>query len=754
MLRRFVPFACFSTVLATALLGIRGMAEPEKVDARACIPGNAWVYVEFGPGQNTDWKEYLFGGLPADERAEAEKALDDIWKEFTAEASKAAGTDVGKLVQQLDRVHFALLDFHLVNTVRDFGGGIGQKYESQRPDVDMVMAIRSKEKGFFGGLMEGDFKKYLQPGADYRNRKTWTLDTGAGGSSDAETVASLHMAAVGDTVFLANVRKSLEAMLDAADGGEVPGGTISTNPDFVRAQKAAGKDPVLLGFVNLKTVLDAVEASLSRDDLREYQMADAVAGQSSLRSAVVFSGLEGKYGWSGASLFLDSKNELWSILRQAPARKDLLRFIPASCVGATVFTLNDPAGTWEKTQAFIQAKLDQLADENDRDDFRQGLSRFESELGVSVSDMLAAVDDEIGWCGISTEDGRFDESSQVVFIELKDVDKARAVIESIRNGGMLEELGGEITSREYEGITLYSFEGGRAPIGYMILDKVFVLTFSGETQAALVDAYKAGKVLENDPQYKLAMKKLPAENSKLVYYNAGAFMRAVATAARELDPEVAEKLKGKGDQGVAIVTVEKADEATMLCGAELNSEYYASIVKAALPAMQEQREKAKQRMAETNLQMMQFGFAAWVNQKGDGRDYPTSLQDLVDDGLIGAGSLQAEAGGPDPRYTYCYPPKGFGTDGAFVLVVENQAFADGRQAVLRFNGTVDWVAGDALKEELRKQDERIAEDMEEAVGDARAALKDAGDDRKEALEKKLKFLEAYKAEVDARVKSK
>lgn len=754
MLRRFVPAACFAAVLGTALLGIRLMAEPETVDARACIPANAWVYVEFGPGQTADWKEYLFGGLPEKERKDAEKALDDLWKEFTEEASKAAGTDIGTLIKEIDRVHFALLNFKLVHTVREFGGGVGQKFESERPDVDMVLAIKSKSKGYFGKLLDGDFKKYLEQGEDYKNRKTWLLKTGAEHSAEGKTVANLYAAAVGDTVFVANVRASLESMLDAADGGAVPGGAISTNPDFARAQKSAGKDPIVLGYVNLKTVFEGVESNLGRDELRTYQMVDAVAGQSLLRSAVVFSGLEGKYGWSGGSLFIDPKNELWSILRQSPAKKDLLRFIPAASVGAGVFTLNNPAETWEKLQTFIQAKIDLLAPENDRDDFRQGVSRAESELGVSFADMLAVIDDEIGWCGYVPEDGRFDESSQVIFIELKDADKAKAVIDSIRNGGLTEEMGGEVTSREYSGLTLYTFEGGKVPLGYMILDKVFVMTFSPEVQTAIVDAYKAGKVLENDAQYKAAMKKLPNENSKLIYYNAGAMMRIMATMTRELDPDVADKLKGKGDQGVALVTVEKPDEATLLCGAELNSEYYASIVQAAMPALQESREKAKQRTAEANLQMMQYAFASWVNQNGDGRDYPTSLQTLADDGVLTAHALKGAANSPDPKYTYAYPPKGFGTDGAFVLVVDNEPFADGRQAVLRFSGTVDLLAADALKEELKKQDARIAEDMDEAVKDAQAALKGADDDRKEALEKKVKFLEAYKAEVEGRLKAK
>lgn len=754
MFRRFVPAACFAAVLATTLLGIRLMAEPEAVDARACIPANAWVYVEFGPGQTADWKEYLFGGLPEKERKDAEKALDDLWKEFTEEASKAAGTDIGTLIKEIDRVHFALLDFKLVHTVREFGGGIGQKFESERPDVDMVLAIKSKSKGYFGKLLDGDFRKYLEPGEDYKNRKTWVFKTGAEHSAEGKTVSNLFAAAVGDTIFMANVRGSLEAMLDAADGGAVPGGSIATNPDFARAQKSAGKDPIVLGYVNLKTVFDGVEANLGRDELRTYQMVDAVAGQSSLRSAVVFSGLEGKYGWSGGSLFLDPKNELWSIIRQAPAKKDLLRFIPASSVGAGVWTLNHPAETWEKLQVFIQSKIDLLAEEKDRDDFRQGISRAETELGVSFADLLAVIDDEIGWCGLVPEGGRFDESSQVVLIELKDVDKAKAVIDSIRNGGLMDEMGGEITSREYSGLTLYTFEGGKAPLGYMILDKVFVMTFSPEVQTAVVDAYKAGKVLENDAQYKASMKKLPNENSKLLYYNAGAMMRIMATMTRELDPDVADKLKGKGDQGVALVTVEKADEASMLCGAELNSEYYASIVQAAMPALQESREKAKQRTAEANLQMMQYAFASWVNQNGDGRDYPTSLQTLADDGVLTAHALKGAANSPDPKYTYAYPPKGFGTDGSFVLVVDNEPFSDGRQAVLRFSGTVDILNADSLKEELAKQDARIAEDMDEAVKDAQAALKDAGDDRKEALEKKVKFLEAYKAEVEARLKSK
>ncbi|MEK7466735.1 MAG: DUF3352 domain-containing protein [Planctomycetota bacterium] len=755
MFRRFVPAACFAAVLATTLLGIRLMAEPETVDARACIPGTAWVYAEFGPGQTSDWKEYLFGGLPEKDRADAEKALDELWKEFMDEASKASGTDIGTLLKEIDRVHFALLDFKLIPTVRDFGGGIGQKRESERPEVDMVLAIKSKSKGFFGKLLDGDLKKFLEPGVDYKNRKTWTFSTGAERMDEAKTVGTLYAASVGDTVFIANMRASLERMLDAADGGAMPGGSITTNPDFLRAQKAAGKDPILLGYVNLKTVFDGVEASLDREALRIYQMTDAVAGQSTLRSAVVFSGLEGKYGWSGGSLFLDPKNELWSIIRQSPAKKDLLRFIPASCIGAGVLTFNHPAETWEKLQVFIQSKIDQLAEDKDKDDFQKGITRFESELGVSVGDLLAVIDDEIGWCGIVPEGVRFDEGAQVVFIELKDVDKAKAVIDSIRNGGMIEELGGEITSREYSGYTLYTFEGGQVPVGYMILDKVFVLTFNPEIQTAVVDAYKAGKVLENDAQYKAAMKKLPNENSKLFYYNAGAIMRIMATMTRELDPDVAEKLKGKGDQGVALVTVEKPDEATLLCGAELNSEYYASIVQAALPALQESREKAKQRMAEANLQMMQYGFASWVNQHGDGKDYPISLQALVDDGVMSDRTLKGGPNAPNPKYGYCYPPKGFGTDGAFVLVVDNEPFTDGRQVVLRFSGTVDTLTADDLKAELARQDKRIAEELEEAITDAKAALKDAEDEKKkEALEKKVKFLEEYKVEVEARVKAK
>ncbi|MCE9581978.1 MAG: hypothetical protein K8T20_05625 [Planctomycetes bacterium] len=749
MIRRFVPAAAFAAVLATTLLGVRLMAEPEAVDARSCIPGNAWLYAEFGPGQTSDWKEYLFGGLPQKDREEAEKALDDLWKEFAETSSKALGTDVGTFVKEIDRVHYALLDFKIVQTVRG-GAGPGQGWESTRPELDMVAAIKSKSKGFFGKLLEGDFKKFVEAGEDYKTRKTWVFKTGA--SETEKSVSKVYVAAVGDVVFLSNVRGSLEKMLEAADGGTIPGGTITANPDFQRAQKAAGKNPLILGFVNLQTVFQAVEASLDRDDLRSYQMVDAVAGQSTLRSAFLFSGLEGKYSWSGGSLFLDPKNELWSILKQTPAKKDLLRFIPASCIGATVFTLNHPAETWEKLHKFIQNKIDQLGEERDKGKFQAGMDRFEHELGASIADILAVVDDEIGWCGLVPEGGRFDEHSQVVYVELKDVDKAKALIDSIRNGSAVEEMGGEITSREYSGQTLYTFEGGNVPVGYMILDKVFVLTFSPDVQTAIVDAYKSGKVLENDAQYKASMKRLPNENSKLVYYNAGAVMRMVAEMSREVDPDVAEKLKGKGDQGVAIVTVEKADEASLLAGAELNSEYYASIIEAALPAIRESREKAKERAAESKLSMLQYGFASWVNQKGDGKDYPTSLQALVDDGTIGAYALKGDANSPDPKYGYFFPPKGFGTDGTFVLVVDNEPFADGRQAVLRFSGTVDVMGAAEVKEALAKQDTALVAELEEAITDAKTAVKSAEAEAKEALEAKVKFLEGYKKEVDARVK--
>jgi len=749
MRRRLVPFVAFASVICCTLWGVWLKAEPETVDARSIIPGSAWVYMEYGPGSGGSWKDYLFGGLPEKDRAEAEKKLDELWTEFEKAAAKESGMDVATFLKEIDRVHIALLDFDIVQMERKYGNG--PAYEVDRPEADMVAVVKCRTKGYWTKLLDGDFKEYVKPGPEYRNRKTWVLDTHAAEAErELKTVSTLHLAAVGDTVLLSNVRASLEKLLDAVDGTPVAGGPISANADFQRAQKQAGPNAMFIGYVNLRSLLEAVEGSLERSDLEEYQMVDAVLGQSTMRSAVIYGGLDKRYGFSGASLFLDAKNELWSLIRQEPAKKDLLRVIPADSVGAVVFTLHEPAAMWAKMRSFIVEKEKLFSPE--RPEFEKGLSEIESGLGVSIDDILGVVDDEVGWAGFVAGDNRFDEKSQVVFVEVKDEAKAKVIIESIKSSEAFKE-NAQVSSIEYEGYTLYTIEGGEVPLGYVFLGKVFVLTFDGATQKALVDAYKAGKVLENDQRFKDSMKGLPAENSKLVYCNLGHAIRLAAEATREVDPEVAEKLQG--EQGMAMVTVEKADEATLKAGCELNSEYYARLVMQAMPMVEEARENAIVTRCAGNLRSISSATAVWVNDFGDSRDYPMTLEVLSEKQLIPAGFSRC----PNPKaqkseYVYMYPPKGFGTGMDFILVYDNELHSNGKRSVLYFSGRVEALDEESFSKVFEEQLKALPDDIEAAIVTTKDAAADAEGDKKEELEKKVKFLEEYKKDVEAKAKER
>lgn len=753
MKRRFVSVSAFATVIAAALWGVWLKAEPETVDARSCIPGNAWVYVEFGPGSTEDWKEYFFGGLPEKERADAEKKLQEIWDDFARMASEQAGTDVAAFLKEIDRVHFALLDFDLVTVERSFGPG--QTWETDRPEVEIALIVKSKTKGYFGKLLENDMKDKLQPGPEYRTRKTWVAVTQAKElDRDFKTVDTVHVAAVGDTVFVSNLRAGLEKMLDAVDGVQVPGGPLTANPDFQRAQKLAGKDAMLLGFVNLREMFKGIEEAMDRDDLETYQQIDAVAGQSSLRSGVFYSGLDGRYSYSGATVFLDADNELWQILRQEPAKKDLLKAVPASATGCGLLTLREPATLWAKMRKFILAKQHQLAPEMEERGrgFENELTEFENQLGTSIDDILNVIDDEIGWAGVVVgEEGRFDEKAQVIYVELKDVEKAKVVLDSIKESSFFQEAfrGAQIATSEHQSYTIYSTEGGEVPIAYAIADKVFILTFDVATLKAVLDAIKTGKVLDGDKQYKDAMKRLPAENSKLFYYNAGQVMRLVAR--EELDSEMAEKLKG--DQGMAFVTVEKAEEASLIAGCELNSDYYASLVMNAIPMLEEQRNQAIDANCTGNLRMIGTATAMWVDQFGDSREYPMTLEDLTGKQLLAPrGSKCPVPDAKSPGYGYLYPPKGFGTGMDFILAFDNAPHKNGKRGVLYFSGRAEMLEEATFVTALEAQYETLATEIEDAQKEVAASLEEAEGDRKAALEKKQTFLEGYLKDVKAKIK--
>jgi hypothetical protein len=740
MLRRTVPAAAVAAIVCAALWALKVKAEPETVDVRAVVPGSAWVYVEAGPGSTADWKEYLFGGLPEEEKKEAIRKMDELWNDFAKTASEQIGTDLGTFLKEVDRVHFALLDVEIVPVVRNLGPGPG--WETERPEFEILIAVKSKSKGYFGGLMEGDFKKYLQPGPDYRNRKTWVIDTPAGEMDrDLKSFNAVHLVAAGDTVFASNVRSTIEKAIDALDGAAVPGGPISANPDFQKAVKLAGKDSILVGFVNLRVLFAGLEETLDRDGLEVYQKIDAAAGQSLLRSGVLFAGLDGRYSYSGGSLHIDSGHELWSILRQEPAKKDLLAVVPAEAVAATVFTVTDAAATWAKLRKYIEEKVKLLADENDKDDFERGLAQTEEGLGTSIDDILAVIGDEIGWAMVLPEDPGLDPRSQVILVELKDVEKAKVVIDDILSSEIFRgEMKGEMKGEEYKGVTLYSLEGGELPVGYGILDKSLVVTFDPGVMRKIVDAWKAGATIETDKEYKAAMKRLPAENSKLFYYNAGAVARlALAEAA---DPEMAEMLKGS--QGVAFVTVEKAEEASFLAGCELNSAYYAEIVKNALPMLEEQRDRSIRTQCMSNLRGIGMSATAWVELKGGGKDYPMTLADLTDAQLLdGRGIKCPNPRGPMGQYEYYHPPKGFGTGMEFILAHDTDSHPDGTRAVLFFSGRVDALPEEELTKMLEAQWKLVAEDGAAALEDAEDALKSAAGDAKAGLEKKVEFLKKY-----------
>ena len=138
--------------------------------------------------------------------------------------------------------------------------------------------------------------------------------------------------------------------------------------------------------------------------------------------------------------------------------------------------LGDPPAAWGK----IKRAIGNVVDEEDYAQMQNGISRFEREVGLSLSDdMLSSLTGEMGFAmpfpevTKSMEDsGSLLENGLTVFCGVKDREKCTMSIERVLSAADVQ-----FQQMEYKGVTVYQIHAPRdseVPVGYMFASDLLI----------------------------------------------------------------------------------------------------------------------------------------------------------------------------------------------------------------------------------------------------------------------------------------
>ncbi|MGE0431436.1 MAG: hypothetical protein AB7K09_08670 [Planctomycetota bacterium] len=464
---------------------------------------------------------------------------------------------------------------------------------------------------------------------------------------------SVHVARKGDLLLFCNHPPELKAALTRKREESLAG-----MKSFVQEVGADHRKANEFVFADMRNVHDAIERAL---DNRGRAGLDRVNGLLQLQKMIAFSGHSSTTATgvrSQARLALD-QHETFKSIRMTPGPLDLASKLPASALGAFVFSVPDPPDACTRIIEFIRRVI--IAGEGDVESFDMELERTNKDFGVpALKEMFRAVGDEGAYVFLPPSPPPEPDESNPWSFYYNDSSPGAAFVFTVKDEAGFDDAWQRVLQSEQMGRQLREakpedIDGVQAFIqqedwgtSWARAGKFFVLAPSRDAMRMMLGALtdKTGKqTLAQAPGFKEFRATYPGKLSKFLFGQFGLIARMLSYGETAVTDEFARL----GDGAWVGISTEETDHL------DLRLNLYAPDFGPRLEmAVSMAYEQMRLQGCQNNLRLLGEAIRDSAINRGE---YPESI-----DALVKAGQFSLEEHGASPVEVYAAETAGKSAD--------------------------------------------------------------------------------------------
>jgi hypothetical protein len=398
---------------------------------------------------------------------------------------------------------------------------------SEKAAKDILPALRSVKQVGFGVYKDGlalgirsssarllqdilvAFKDELYGPEVIEGVKVYELEYYDGGSA--------YVSVLGSYILAASEKDLLKRLIRGYMGSDDEDSVQKHRNYAGTASGLRGEGFSLRGFWDIRGTIRGFRRTGQRSDLYEFDRASAIFGLDGFQSLILRMqlGKDNLARWHH-SLHIEPDTAIYQLIRQRPARKETLRFIPEGALGAIALTLNDPKQSWGKIKRFIDDNADYFS--IDMEDWLEGL---DEELGIRMDQIVGVLGDEIGLIMDSPTIFHFQRPNAWIatlsFVaKLKDKDRAKEILEKLSEV-LAEDLDKKFKEKVCQGVKIKYIKVEKGiHFAYAFVDSHLVIGFSLSMVRDIIKAYKGKTSMADKKAFQDALSHIPDENTLLV----------------------------------------------------------------------------------------------------------------------------------------------------------------------------------------------------------------------------------------------
>ncbi|NQT84178.1 DUF1559 domain-containing protein [bacterium] len=361
--------------------------------------------------------------------------------------------------------------------------------------------------------------------------------------------------AIADNLFIATVgRQTIQELLD----GPKRERSLADSELFQEVRRKVGEDSDILAYANVSTLLDVLAGAVPAEPKAWLKS----LGLREVKAAGI--GMEVREAGLKQTFFLYTGPErmgLLNILAREAAPLKVVEYIPEDTTYFWSFSLGDFAERWDEGLDTLREVVQSAGGDGEWRRIVARLQRAEIKAGFKIKeDLLSPFAGEL--CVAVKVPEVMGVPPMYIFIEVKDAEKAKAVVEKLM--GALERAAGTPivrTTEEYKGVGITSFSlplpGGRGGVSlvalpfmrpaFAIVGDFLVVGIHSRLVKKIVDVHGGGKSMKDDPAFNRVLANVSERGSMTSYVN----MREVydfvygalgGVAAMQIGPDLVGKL--------------------------------------------------------------------------------------------------------------------------------------------------------------------------------------------------------------------
>jgi len=458
---------------------------------------------------------------------------------------------------------------------------------------------------------------------------------------------------IADDVFIATVgRRTIEELLDQPKRER----SLADSTLFQDVRQRVGEDSDILGYANVSRLLEVLVGAVPS----EGQALLEALGLTGVKAAGF--GVEAQGAGVKQVLFLYTGPERKGLLRLLTRKAGPLKvveYIPEDMTYFCSISLGDFAEFWDEVMDMLRGVVHTVEGERGWQRVVAGLRRAEIKAGFRIrDDVLSPFAGEL--CIAAKVPEVMGLPPVFVFIEVKDAEKARALMQKLM-GALERAVGAPVvrTTEDYKGVGITSFTlspaGGRGftavafPFvrpAFGVVGDFLVVSFHSRQVKKIVDVHQGGASLKDVPEFKRVMAKLSERPASVTSYLNwrelydfvyGAFG---GIAAARVGPDLTAKLGrisqyfGSSASRVSFDEKGIASEAFSESGGGEEILLQVAVLGFLMPAIISSKGKAQEVMCRSNLQQLAVTCMMYANDRGA---LPSKLSDLYPEYVDGLG---------------------------------------------------------------------------------------------------------------------